>query len=82
MSGYVYQTVRGITKRINWEKERIETFKKLRGSSDGTFWKDLVAVDAAIEEMKVNVMHWESWREVLMCREKTNKETNKKLFTP
>lgn len=82
MPDWLYKTVRGVTKRIDREYERIEIFKKMRGSKDGTFWMELDRVDAAIEEMKNNIMHLESWREVLKEKPLMPKEVNKKKFTP
>lgn len=42
----------GCRHRIERKQWQIDQHIKYRGSSGGTFWQDLPAVDAAIEELK------------------------------
>lgn len=48
-----------LRKHIQYTKDRIGYFLQYRGSSEGTFWQDLKAVDLAIEGMKNDIDNYE-----------------------
>lgn len=68
---YKLKTIKGYETRIRFIRERMETFKRLRGTvGNGTFWENVQEVDDSLLRMEMEIYAYE------LCIEELNHPKN------